>query len=72
MGRCHYVLVDGTPQLGTIPTPEVETTQLAMEGMRCYDEWRHGPAQEESAPTENEGPPQHDPSPESVVLSTED
>ncbi len=42
MGRCHYVLVDGEPHLAGIPTPAVETTQLAMEGMRRYDEWRNG------------------------------
>jgi hypothetical protein len=42
MGRCHYVLVDGLPDLRGIPTPEVDTMQLAMEGMRRYDEWRNG------------------------------
>ena len=60
MGRCHYVLVDGEPQLGDIPTPEVETTQLAMEGMRRYDEWRNGSGDGkavEAEPTVEPAPP---------------
>lgn len=42
MGRGHYMFIDGRPRLGKIPTLAIDPMQLAMEGMRRYDEWRNG------------------------------
>ena len=45
--NAHFVIVEGTPRLGDIPSFRVSPMQLAMEGMRCYDEWRNTPSKQE-------------------------
>ena len=45
--NAHFVIVEGTPNLGEMPTIPVPPMQLAMEGMRCYDEWRNAPSKQE-------------------------
>lgn len=58
--NAHFVIVEGEPNLGTLPTFSVPPIQLAMEGMRCYDEWRNGPSRPEiktlSTPTSPAAP----------------
>lgn len=39
----HFVIVEGTPELGGLPAIELSPSDLALEGLRRYDEWRHGP-----------------------------
>ncbi|MFV1957826.1 MAG: DUF4388 domain-containing protein [Planctomycetota bacterium] len=41
MPRAHYLLVDGEPDLGDLPRFLIPPMDLAMEGLRRYDEWRH-------------------------------
>ena len=43
MRRGHYVFVEGPPALGDLPALGVSPVELAVEGMRRYDEWRHKP-----------------------------
>lgn len=38
----HFVIVEGAPDLGALPPVEVSPTDLALEGLRRYDEWRNG------------------------------
>ena len=40
----HFILVDGMPDLGELPALDLSPTDLALEGLRRYDEWRHGAA----------------------------
>lgn len=47
--NAHFVIVEGQPNLGLLPEFGVPPMQLAMEGMRCYDEWRNAPSQEAPA-----------------------
>lgn len=42
MGHGHYLCVDGSPRMGRVPAVAIDPTQIAMEGMRRYDEWRNG------------------------------
>ena len=44
MRRAHFIVVEGEPQLAGVPTFEVESINLAVEGMRAYDEWRNAPS----------------------------
>jgi hypothetical protein len=39
----HFVIVEGTPALDALPAIDISPTDLALEGMRRYDEWRNGP-----------------------------
>ncbi len=41
MPHAHYLLVDGAPNLGGLPQLHIPPMDLAMEGLRRYDEWRH-------------------------------
>lgn len=43
MPQAHYVLVEGLPNLDPLPTFLLSPLQLAMEGLRRYDEWRNRP-----------------------------
>jgi hypothetical protein len=36
----HFLLVAGTPNLGPLPRLSISPQDLAIEGMRRYDEWR--------------------------------
>ncbi len=47
--RAHFIIVEGTPVLSGMPMFEISTTQLAMEGLRAYDEWRNGPPKAKAA-----------------------
>jgi hypothetical protein len=38
----HFVIVEGTPDLVELPAVDLAPTDLALEGLRRYDEWRHG------------------------------
>jgi hypothetical protein len=38
----HFLLVSGTPDLGSLPRTAICPTDLAIEGVRRYDEWRNG------------------------------
>lgn len=44
--RAHFIIVEGEPRLEGIPAFQIPTTQLAMEGLRAYDEWRNGPSRQ--------------------------
>lgn len=39
----HFVIVEGTPDLADLPSIDISPTDLALEGLRRYDEWRNGP-----------------------------
>lgn len=41
MRNAHFLIVEGQPQLGDLPTFNIPPERLAMEGMRRYDEWRN-------------------------------
>jgi hypothetical protein len=41
MPRGHYLVVEGPPRLAGLPTLALAPVELAMEGMRRYDEWRN-------------------------------
>jgi len=41
MPRSHFVLVKGRPNLGDVPLFDFSPLELAMEGLRRYDEWRN-------------------------------
>jgi len=41
MGASHFLFVDGAPDLGALPRLEIATMDLAIEGVRRYDEWRN-------------------------------
>jgi hypothetical protein len=38
----HFVLLEGEPDLGEVPLVDLSPMDLAIEGLRRYDEWRHG------------------------------
>jgi hypothetical protein len=40
----HFLIVEGPPDLGAIDLIDLSPTDLALEGLRRYDEWRHGAA----------------------------
>jgi hypothetical protein len=40
----HFFLVGGTPNLGGLPLLGIAPMDLALEGVRRYDEWRHARA----------------------------
>jgi len=42
MRHAHFVIVEGPAELGGLPLFQLPAERLAMEGMRRYDEWRHG------------------------------
>ncbi len=55
MPHAHYVLVDGEPDLGDLPRCKIPPMELAVEGLRRYDEWRnrsHGGSGEGEASAE--------------------
>lgn len=41
MPHAHYMLIDGEPDLGDLPRFHIPPMDLAMEGLRRYDEWRN-------------------------------
>jgi len=41
MPHAHYLLVDGEPNLGVLPRFHIPPMDVAMEGLRRYDEWRN-------------------------------
>ncbi len=43
--RSHFLIVEGECDMHPYPTFSIEPEQLAMEGMRCYDEWRNVPGE---------------------------
>lgn len=51
MGSAHFLIVDGLPDLGDLPLVSVAPMDLAMEGLRRYDEWRNGKPSSEEKPT---------------------
>ena len=60
MPHAHFVLVEGLPDLHPLPTFLLSPLQLAMDGLRRYDEWRnrpHGDAATEGAEPEEESRP---------------
>lgn len=57
--RAHFIIVEGTPLLDGLPTFEISTTQLAMEGVRAYDEWRNGPTRSKTARPKEPAPDEH-------------
>jgi hypothetical protein len=44
MSNAYFVFVDGKPALGALPRLAVAPMQLAIEGVRRYDEWRNAKA----------------------------
>lgn len=54
--NAHFVIVEGEPNLGEMPAFAVPPMQLAMEGMRCYDEWRNAPSKQEMKAYTDEAP----------------
>ena len=40
----NFLLVEGKPDLAELPAVDLSPTDLAIEGLRRYDEWRHGAA----------------------------
>ncbi len=57
----HFLIVDGEPDLGDVPSIDLNPTDLALEGLCRYDEWRHG----KMAPSKPKGVPA--PTPDSPV-----
>ena len=41
MSTAHFLFVDGAPDLGPLPRLAIPPMELAMEGLRRYDEWRN-------------------------------
>jgi hypothetical protein len=41
----HFLFVEGEPDLGRVPETDLNPMDLAIEGLRRYDEWRHGTTQ---------------------------
>jgi hypothetical protein len=41
MPHAHFVLIEGLPNLDPLPTFLLSPLQLAMDGLRRYDEWRN-------------------------------
>jgi hypothetical protein len=39
----HFAFVEGTPDLEPLPRVEIPPTELVIEGLRRYDEWRNRP-----------------------------
>jgi hypothetical protein len=58
----HFLFVEGEPDLGGVPETDLNPMDLAIEGLRRYDEWRHGttsvptPVREEPAARPPEAP----------------
>jgi hypothetical protein len=40
--RGHFLIVEGAPDLGAVEALELNAMDLALEGLRRYDEWRNG------------------------------
>lgn len=58
----HYLIVEGVPDLGTLTPLDLSPMDLALEGLRRYDEWRRSgsePLPARPAPTQRppEAPP---------------
>lgn len=51
MGTSHFLFVDGTPDLGQLPRLSIAPMDLAIEGVRRYDEWRNA-AHKSTAPAD--------------------
>ena len=70
--NAHFVIVEGQPNLGELPSFCVPPVQLAMEGMRCYDEWRNAPSKQElKAISTPEAPTPEAPTPEAQKPETQ-
>lgn len=52
MGPSHFMYVDGAPDLGTLPRLSISTMDLAIEGVRRYDEWRNAARSTAAKPDE--------------------
>ena len=65
----HFLIVEGKPELGTLEKLDLNPMDLALEGLRRYDEWRNGtsgtPVPERPEPTSR--PPEAPPSPATVA-----
>lgn len=63
----HYLIVDGSPELGALDALDFSPMDLALEGLRRYDEWRRsGSAPLPPRPAPSKRPPEaprHAPSP---------
>jgi hypothetical protein len=64
MNNAHFLVVDGVPDLGGLPLLSLSPMDLAMEGLRRYDEWRNRPGlSSASAPRDKVAPPAPTPRP---------
>jgi hypothetical protein len=69
MHNAHFAFVEGTPVLGGLPRLAIAPMDLAMEGLRRYDEWRNRPAESRggalsaSSPRPTAAPPAPPPPP---------
>jgi hypothetical protein len=70
MNNAHFLIVDGVPSLGGLPKLSLAPMDLAMEGLRRYDEWRNRPGDSapstsptSSTPMERAAPPAPPPPP---------
>lgn len=65
----HFAFVDGPPDMSPLPRIAVPPMDLAMDGLRRYDEWRNGrragdrPAVSEAQPRPTRDPPAPRPPP---------
>jgi hypothetical protein len=57
MSNAHFLFVDGEPELGDVHPVSILPMQLAMEGLRRYDEWRHRKTAPSPAPSLDEEEP---------------
>src|SRR5262245_37870541 len=67
----HFVIVEGAPKLGEVPALDIAPTDLALEGLRRYDEWRNaksssGGVEKPPSPEAEEAPAAEMPSPPSA------
>jgi hypothetical protein len=53
MGPSHFLFVDGAPDLGPLPRLSIATMDLAIEGVRRYDEWRNAAHEPRAKPDES-------------------
>ena len=56
MPHAHYLLVDGEPNLGDLPRFHIPPMDVAMEGLRRYDEWRNRSSKPSAKSAKPKGP----------------
>ena len=63
--RGHFLIVEGKPDLGVVEKLGLNPMDLAIEGLRRYDEWRNGASSEArgARPEPSSRPPASPPSP---------